>query len=161
MAGVPHHAAKRYIARLIEAGQKVAICEQLQDPKDAKGVVERAVVRVVTPGTLTEDNLLDGKRSNHLAEVIGERSAERDHLHREPLDLHFDRIDLLVAGDDRLGPFEVMVFERGHRADNRMFGKPAHLRDQPAQLPDIFVKRLHRMVNQLSSRSAQISHNGR
>ncbi len=69
MAGVPVRAVDGYLQRLVAAGHKVAICEQLQDPKDAKGVVERAVVRVLTPGTLTEDNLLDRGRSNHLAAV--------------------------------------------------------------------------------------------
>jgi DNA mismatch repair protein MutS len=69
MAGVPHRAVDGYLRRLVQGGHKVAICEQLQDPKDCKGVVERAVVRVVTPGTLTEDNLLDGRRNNHLAAV--------------------------------------------------------------------------------------------
>src|SRR5262245_61813476 len=69
MAGVPVRAIDTYLRRLVQMGHKVAICEQLQDPKDAKGVVERAVVRVVTPGTLTEDNLLDGRRNNHLAAV--------------------------------------------------------------------------------------------
>jgi DNA mismatch repair protein MutS len=69
MAGVPVRAVDGYLRRLVQMGHRVAICEQMQDPKDAKGVVERAVVRVVTPGTLTEDNLLDGRRSNHLAAV--------------------------------------------------------------------------------------------
>ncbi|MFN8823598.1 MAG: DNA mismatch repair protein MutS [Planctomycetota bacterium] len=70
MAGVPYRAVDGYLRRLVQMGHKVAICEQMQDPKDAKGVVERAVVRVVTPGTLTEDNLLDGRRDNHLAAVL-------------------------------------------------------------------------------------------
>ncbi|MCK5943031.1 MAG: DNA mismatch repair protein MutS, partial [Planctomycetes bacterium] len=69
MAGVPVRAVDGYLRRLVQMGHRVAICEQMQDPKDAKGVVDRAVVRVVTPGTLTEDNLLDGRRSNHLAAV--------------------------------------------------------------------------------------------
>ncbi|MFO1029806.1 MAG: DNA mismatch repair protein MutS [Planctomycetota bacterium] len=70
MAGVPYRAVDGYLRRLVQMGHKVAICEQMQDPKEAKGVVERAVVRVVTPGTLTEDNLLDGRRDNHLAAVL-------------------------------------------------------------------------------------------
>ena len=73
MAGVPVRALDTYLRRLVQMGHKVAICEQLQDPKDAKGVVDRAVVRVVTPGTLTEDNLLDGRRNNHLAAVLVHR----------------------------------------------------------------------------------------
>ena len=74
MAGVPVRAVDGYLRRLVQMGHRVAICEQMQDPKEAKGVVERAVVRVVTPGTLTEDNLLDGRRSNHLAAVSVTRS---------------------------------------------------------------------------------------
>ncbi len=67
MAGVPVRAVDGYLKKLVQMGHRVAICEQMQDPKLAKGVVERDVVRVVTPGTLTEDNLLDDKRANHLA----------------------------------------------------------------------------------------------
>lgn len=67
MCGVPHHKAETYIARLVEKGYKVAICDQLEDPKNAKGLVKRDVVRVVTPGTVLEDSLLDDKRSNFLA----------------------------------------------------------------------------------------------
>ncbi len=69
MAGVPVRAVDGYLRRLVQMGHRVAICEQLQDPREAKGVVDRAVVRVVTPGTVTEDNLLDGRRPNHLAAV--------------------------------------------------------------------------------------------
>ncbi len=71
MAGVPVRAVDTYLKKLVQAGFKVAICEQMQDPREAKGVVERQVVRVVTPGTLTEDSLLDGKRANFLAAVVG------------------------------------------------------------------------------------------
>ena len=69
MAGVPFRAVDGYLKRLVQQGHRVAICEQTQDPKDAKGVVERQVVRVVTPGTLTEDSLLDERRPNHLVAV--------------------------------------------------------------------------------------------
>jgi DNA mismatch repair protein MutS len=69
MAGVPHHALDRYLARLLQAGHRVAICEQVEDAAQAKGLIRREVTRVVTPGTLTEDNLLDPRRANHLAAV--------------------------------------------------------------------------------------------
>jgi len=69
MAGFPHHAAETYIRKLIQAGRTVAICEQVQDPKEAKGLVDRDIVRVITPGTLTEDSLLQEKASNYLAAV--------------------------------------------------------------------------------------------
>jgi DNA mismatch repair protein MutS len=67
MAGVPARTVDGYLKRLVQQGHRVAICEQMQDPKDVKGLVERQVVRVVTPGTLTEDSLLEQTKPNHLA----------------------------------------------------------------------------------------------
>jgi len=69
MCGVPFHAAESYIAKLIEKGYKVAICEQLEDPKEAKGIVKRDVIRVVTPGTVIEVNLLEEKKNNYIMSV--------------------------------------------------------------------------------------------
>src|SRR5213078_1988823 len=69
MAGVPFHAVEGYLRRMIAAGHKVAICEQMEDPATAKGVVRREVVRLMTPGTLTDDPLLDGRSDNYLAGV--------------------------------------------------------------------------------------------
>ena len=66
MAGIPHHAAENYASRLIEKGYKVAICEQLEDPKTAKGIVERGVIRILTPGTIVESNLLEEKKNNYI-----------------------------------------------------------------------------------------------
>ena len=69
MAGVPHHAAEVYAAKLIEKGYKVAICEQLEDPKTAKGIVERGVIRILTPGTIVESNLLEEKKNNYIMSI--------------------------------------------------------------------------------------------
>jgi DNA mismatch repair protein MutS len=69
MAGVPYHQVEVYLRRLIQQGYRVAVCEQIQDPKEAKGIVERAVTRVLTPGTLVDDSLLDESASNALAAV--------------------------------------------------------------------------------------------
>ena len=66
MCGIPFHAADTYIVRLISKGYKVAICEQLEDPKFAKGMVKRDVIRVVTPGTVMEANLLEDKKNNYI-----------------------------------------------------------------------------------------------
>ena len=66
MCGIPYHAAESYISRLIGKGYKVAICEQLEDPKQAKGIVKRDVIRVVTPGTVMEANLLDDRKNNYI-----------------------------------------------------------------------------------------------
>ena len=70
LAGVPYHAMETYLAKLVKRGYKVAICEQVEDPKQAKGVVKRDVVRVVTPGTLMEESLLEEKSNNYLAALL-------------------------------------------------------------------------------------------
>ncbi|MGQ9497525.1 MAG: DNA mismatch repair protein MutS [Desulfotomaculales bacterium] len=70
MCGVPCHAADGYIARLIEKGYRVAICEQVEDPKQARGLVRREVTRVITPGTVVDGQYLDAKRNNYLAAVV-------------------------------------------------------------------------------------------
>ena len=67
MCGVPYHSAEGYLAKLIRAGKKVAICDQVENPADVKGIVRREVVRVVTPGAVLEDNVLDSSRANYLA----------------------------------------------------------------------------------------------
>ncbi|MBN2843894.1 MAG: DNA mismatch repair protein MutS, partial [Sedimentisphaerales bacterium] len=72
LAGLPYHAIDSYLPRLIKAGYKVAVCEQVEDPATAKGVVKRDVVRLITPGTLTEDNLLGGAAENYLAAICFE-----------------------------------------------------------------------------------------
>ena len=69
MSGIPYHAADSYIAKLIEKGYKVAICEQVEDPKQAKGIVKREVIRVVTPGTVIESNLLEEKKNNYIMAI--------------------------------------------------------------------------------------------
>ena len=67
MCGIPFHAADTYIARLVAKGYKVAVCEQTEDPAHAKGIVTRDVIRVITPGTVTESIMLDEEKNNYLA----------------------------------------------------------------------------------------------
>lgn len=76
MCGVPFHSAESYIARLVAKGYKVAICEQMEDPALAKGLVKRAVIRVITPGTVMESSMLDESKNNFICSVFaGERAA--------------------------------------------------------------------------------------
>jgi DNA mismatch repair protein MutS len=76
LAGLPYHAVDGYLKKMLQAGYKVAVCEQVEDPKKAKGVVKRDVVRIVTPGTLTDDMLLDAKEDNFLCAVsLGRKEA--------------------------------------------------------------------------------------
>ena len=69
MAGVPYHAADSYIAKLVSKGYKVAICEQLEDPKTTKGIVKRGVIKVVTPGTVVESNMLEERKNNYIMSI--------------------------------------------------------------------------------------------
>ena len=69
MCGVPYHSCEGYIARLIEKGYRVAICEQVEDPATAKGLVKRDIIRIVTPGTVLEDSMLDESRNNYLVSI--------------------------------------------------------------------------------------------
>ena len=72
MCGVPYHSVDAYIARLVAKGYKVAVCEQMEDPATAKGIVEREITRIVTPGTVTESCMLDESRNNYMACIYGE-----------------------------------------------------------------------------------------
>ena len=74
MCGVPYHSVDAYIARLVSKGYKVAICEQMEDPAQAKGIVERDITRIVTPGTVTESCMLEEGRNNYMACVYGDGS---------------------------------------------------------------------------------------
>ena len=77
MCGVPYHAAEVYIAKLIAKGYKVAICEQMEDPALAKGLVKRDVIRIITPGTVNAGSMLDEKRSNYLCAVCYHGKQDR------------------------------------------------------------------------------------
>jgi len=73
MCGVPYHSADTYIAKLVERGYKVAICEQIEDPSLAKGIVKRDVIKIITPGTVTNQSMLSEKENNYLAAVYYEK----------------------------------------------------------------------------------------
>ena len=70
MCGIPFHAADQYIARLVKKGYKVAICEQLENPALAKGLVKRDVVRIITPGTVIDSSMLEDGRSNYISGIF-------------------------------------------------------------------------------------------
>jgi DNA mismatch repair protein MutS len=72
LAGVPYHSADKYLSKLLKAGKKVVVCEQMEDPKLAKGIVDRDVVEVITPGTVTIDGVVDATQNNYLAGLSGE-----------------------------------------------------------------------------------------
>ncbi|MBQ5859329.1 MAG: DNA mismatch repair protein MutS, partial [Selenomonadales bacterium] len=71
MCGVPYHAAENYIARLVQKGYKIAICEQTEDPKAVKGIVKREVIKIISPGTVLSDSMLTDSGNNYLAVIVG------------------------------------------------------------------------------------------
>ncbi|GAA6138323.1 DNA mismatch repair protein MutS [Arenicella sp. 4NH20-0111] len=115
MAGVPFHSVDQYLAKLVKLGRSVAIAEQIGDPATSKGPVERKVVRVVTPGTLVEDSLLDERRDNILASVY----ENNGHYGIATLELslgHFkaqqlDDFDQVLSELKRLQPAELLIAE--------------------------------------------------
>jgi DNA mismatch repair protein MutS len=115
MAGVPYHAAEGYLAKLVQAGQSVAICEQIGDPATTKGPVERKVVRVVTPGTVTDEALLNASRDNLLVAV--NHLPESNTFGIASLDIGSGHFYILeVAGEEalaaelqRLNPAELLL----------------------------------------------------
>ena len=114
MAGVPVRAVDGYLRRLVRLGFKVAICEQMQDPKDAKGVVDRQVIRVVTPGTLTEDNLLEEKKKNLLLGLCvrdGHAGLAWVELSTGEFCVQELREDKVLDEVDRLDPAEILLAE--------------------------------------------------
>ncbi len=115
MAGVPYHAADNYLARLVKLGKSIAICEQIGDPASSKGPVERKVVRIVTPGTLTDEALLEERHDNLLAAIF----RDADNTGIASLDMASGRFRLLqISGDEALGselqrlqPAELLISE--------------------------------------------------
>lgn len=115
MAGIPYHAAESYLAKLVKLGESVAICEQIGDPATAKGPVERKVVRIITPGTVTDEALLEEKKDNLLASI---------HYHNNTfgiasLDMTCGKLTITQTTDketligelERLKPAELLISE--------------------------------------------------
>ena len=115
MCGVPFHAVDTYLAKLVQRGVSVAICEQIGDPATSKGPVERKVMRIVTPGTLTEESLLDAGRDNLIAAI----SADGTSFGLATLDISSGRFELaehpvetsLVSELHRLSPAEILLMD--------------------------------------------------
>ncbi|GAA3940558.1 DNA mismatch repair protein MutS [Litoribacillus peritrichatus] len=115
MSGIPYHAAEGYVARLVKFGKSVAICEQVGDPATSKGPVERKVVRVVTPGTLTDEAFLEERRDNLLCAIYGHDQK----FGIASMELSSGRFNVLEAPDqeallgeiERLSPAELLVSE--------------------------------------------------
>ncbi|MGL5100184.1 MAG: DNA mismatch repair protein MutS, partial [Fusobacteriaceae bacterium] len=112
MAGVPYHSSASYIARLVEKGYSVAICEQVQDPKDAVGIVDRQVVRVITPGTVIDTDYLDEKSNNYLMGVkIQNENAGIGYMDITTGEFHASEVKLisLLGEINKISPREIVA----------------------------------------------------
>ena len=148
MCGVPFHAAEGYLAKLVKQGVSVAICEQIGDPATSKGPVERAVVRVLTPGTLSDEALLDDRSDNLLAAI----HCSNNQFGIATLDMSSGRFQLLEAQQvdelhselQRLNPVEILISEDFPKIDwlENWVGK----RTQPPWLFDL--DSANRLLNQ-------------
>ncbi|HKE18295.1 MAG TPA: DNA mismatch repair protein MutS [Kofleriaceae bacterium] len=132
MAGVPHHAGRGYLMRLTELGHKVVVVEQVEDPRQAKGLVRREVVQIVTPGVVIDDDALDPKRARYLAAVVpAARGLGVAHLDASTGELRaawVDGLDQLAGELTRIGPRELLAAE----ADLADGGALAELRQRLA-----------------------------
>ena len=114
LAGIPYHSLDSYLGKLVREGHKVAICEQTSDSTASKGIIDREVVRVVTPGTVVEDSILDIKTNNYLSSVIIQNDmAGFAYVDITTSEFHTTEIpiDLLVSELDRLSPAELIVIK--------------------------------------------------
>ncbi|MGO4891667.1 DNA mismatch repair protein MutS [Flavobacterium sp. W21_SRS_FM6] len=119
MAGVPYHAVENYLARLVKLGQSVAIVEQIGDPATSKGPVERQVQRIVTPGTVSDEALLEDKQDNILAAIVAVKQAQKEYFGYATLDVTTGRfaicepqdIEALAAEIQRTNPVELLYPE--------------------------------------------------
>lgn len=116
LCGIPYHSVSTYLAKLIRSGYRVAICEQVEDPSQAKGVVKREVVRVVSPGVVTEEQILDDKTNQFLASVSFDRNWGASFLDistGEFLISDHDTAEDLVDELQRMAPAELLIAEDG------------------------------------------------
>lgn len=117
MAGFPYHQLDQYLAKIIRAGARAAVCEQIEDPKQAKGIVQRDITRIVTPGTLTDDALLDPQACNYLVAVsFFPKSGEQTGIAWIDIStgqFHAATVATTRLGDEltRIGPSECLVAE--------------------------------------------------
>ena len=115
MAGIPYHAAEGYIAKLLRRGESIAICEQIGDPATSKGPVERKVVRIVTPGTVTDEALLEDRKDNLLVAIFQQENnfglASLDLTSGRFILQQFMDIEQLLGELERLDPAELLISE--------------------------------------------------
>jgi len=114
LAGFPHHALERYTTRLVKAGHKIAICEQVEDPKTAKGIVKRDVIEVITAGTATDDSFIDDKVNNYIVCILGnEKNAGLALCDLSTGEFSAEEVPFQTIEEElcRLSPSEIVISE--------------------------------------------------
>jgi DNA mismatch repair protein MutS len=128
MCGIPFHAANSYIYKLISAGYKVAICEQVEDPKDAKGLVKREIVKVITPGTVLEDSALDRKNNNYIMSLFLEKTTAgmafldltTGEFYGQEINFNTN-FDIIIDEIEKIQPSEILLPD--NYADDKVYSK--------------------------------------
>ncbi len=160
MCGIPYHAADHYIARLITRGYRIAICEQVEDPRAAKGIVKREVIRIITPGTVMDDKILEENRNNYLAAVI----PDHDRIGIAYIDIStgdfrvteitgMQRDMLLESELNRIAPVEILIYSEESLdiewqlpagiMDNRMIQALSDESLSPERAADVLLDQFH------------------
>ena len=127
MCGIPHHAYQSYIGKLVDSGWKVAVCEQVEDPKTAKGIVKREVVRVVTPGSLVDEKEFDRKTNLFMAAIWGENGvyglAHADLSTGEFRLTEINSFENLLEELGRIDPAELLLSELDRKTRQKDFSR--------------------------------------
>jgi DNA mismatch repair protein MutS len=163
LAGIPYHALESYLTRLVHAGFKVAISEQVEDPKQAKGVVRRELVRIVTPGTLTEDALLDQGADNYLACVCRNKTETGLALVELSTGAFFvETIEPRALLDElaRMSPAEIILPEVRIDVADPFAGLIEHLSTGPSTNGPAISRRPNRVFDAYQAEQRLLSHFG-
>lgn len=160
MCGVPFHSADMYIAKLVEKGYKVAICEQTENPKEAKGLVRREVIRIVTPGTIMEEGLLDDKKNNYLGVIYKSGGAFgmafADISTGEIYATSVNDFNSVVNEVARYSPAEIILNETAHEILANYIQNRFHILPQKRE-EELFSSyiRNEKLINQFRTKSLE------
>jgi DNA mismatch repair protein MutS len=143
MCGIPYHAAQTYLSKLIKAGCRVAICEQTEDPAEAKGIVKREVVRIVSPGVITDDHLLDDKSNNYICSLSYQDNGAQ-------------RIYGLSFLDVSTGEFLVGEYEANGNNEEKVLDQLTRLTPSELLLPDNHAVQMETLTKDIENLLSEI-----
>ena len=169
LSGIPHHSLDRYSAQLVEKGYAIAVCDQVEDPAEAQGLVRREITRVITPGTILEEGMLNAKRNNFLAAIVLASDhwglAYADISTGEFVTTQSTGIDQLASEIARLQPAEVLIptnapdlgglLRPGERSLHVPAGLPTHCYTLRSQTPFSHAEARQRLIERFKVRSLE------